>query len=71
MSSNDPSTQTSGKKQGANEPTDPSVPPTESGAQVGKDPQLREVHEAAQTADEESRGNETSIDDGGARHRTQ
>jgi hypothetical protein len=58
---------------GVERPTDPGVAPTESGAQTqeSNDPQLRKIHEVAGSDDELGRGNETSIEDGGSRHRTQ
>jgi hypothetical protein len=39
--------------------------------QPSQDPQLRRVHEAAHSPDEGARGNDTAIQDGGARHRQQ
>lgn len=43
----------------------------DSAEQPSQDPQLRRVHEAAKSKDEMGRGNETSIEDGGSRHRQQ
>jgi hypothetical protein len=53
--------------------TDTSVPPTDARAQreVGKDPQLRKVHEVAGSDDELGRGNDVPLENGGARHRQQ
>jgi putative membrane protein len=39
--------------------------------QPSKDPQLRKVHESAGSDDELGRGNDTSLEQGGSRHRTQ
>jgi hypothetical protein len=39
--------------------------------QPSEDPQLKEVHESAGSDDELGRGNDTSIAQGGSRHRTQ
>lgn len=51
--------------------TDPGIAPTESGAQTqpSQDPQLRKVHEVAGMDDEEGRGNDVPVEQGGARHR--
>lgn len=69
-----PAFNTSEKRHGANQLTQPDVPPTENSAQrtgESDDPQLRKVHEVAGSDDELGRGNDTSIEDGGSRHRTQ
>jgi hypothetical protein len=43
----------------------------ESKEQPSADPQLRKVHATAGMDDELGRGNETRVEDGGGRHRTQ
>jgi hypothetical protein len=42
-----------------------------SSEQPSNDPQLKRVHESAGSDDELGRGNDTSIEQGGSRHRTQ
>jgi hypothetical protein len=39
--------------------------------QPSEDPQLRRVHESSGSDDELGRGNDTPVEQGGARHRTQ
>jgi hypothetical protein len=44
---------------------------SDASTQPSQDPQLRRVHEGARIKDDLGRGNETSMEDGGARHRQQ
>ena len=41
------------------------------GTQPSDDPQLKKIHESTGSDDELGRGNDTSIEDGGSRHRQQ
>jgi hypothetical protein len=57
-----------------NSGSDSSSPASKAGKQIpqpSSDPQLRRIHEGAESPDEAGRGSETSIQDGGARHRNQ